>query len=877
MKRILKSLGFKLTIAIASLCTCIGIAYAAWQIVTTNGSIKSPSNALVNNETVDVTIKYVAYTGLEFSYGEHKSYYSSTTISSLTDYNTMVSRVTAKAPSAVLETAANGSSTTYYSASSSPYVFTDSAEKVTVYLYVTSDIKLTRSGNACSGYSYTYSGTYYLEYSEDIYDYQSTTFSNNSYHVFTIASGSGLTRNQVVSELQLDEDGYHYLGLVYEEDGIASSTYYEYGSAINSDTNLYAVFNKAGTSYSDDSITTTINSASSGTLSFYADDGASLSVLDDSTYFEYTNSFALGLRDTSVAIGSSLSVNFALNDGSSSSTGSTARLGSLEPEDSAYQTCDYTVVLQNDLYVDGNLTIGGIYGSTTNTGAEGMINGEYVCLDLNGHNVYVSSTGGLYSYGLIKDTAGSGAIINKGGTVQTLAVAFDYKGGTSTTNSVNNDVFPFFLYSLPYLRCDLYMYYSGSTWGSFNAVCRVKATSYTSATNVNLPFIGDSSSCLFRVGTPVDSSSSFIKYEYDKLENVLADAEVASTSDFNTVYRNLIALKNRFTFSGVDFEFCSITINAGASVTTGELNFPISPFIDIYLEASEFTFSQGIIFMPGSTLYADEDSSIIMSANSEGSAAFYAMNCPYKYWKDGTFVDKDYGYSSPYGEALNNKYFWKYFDAAKIECYGTVYLTQSSYNTSSAPYLLSGIANISAFAYIDSSGNKSSSFSSHEEFFEEMKSTGTVYLKTYGYEKLGYFYSSSSTRGVFRGSASPLVSFGTAYIYDNSTYSIVGEYDSDNNLVYSGETTYFLDTSVSSFDPANSDLTPRECMVVAARARTIYYDGSYYVYFAGVYCNAGTTEIDSTTTSATIDISRVNGTSSLTVAYSSSLGIWQRS
>ena len=116
------------------------------------------------------------------------------------------------------------------------------------------------------------------------------------------------------------------------------------------------------------------------------------------------------------------------------------------------------------------MQVEGNYGVNTSGATQGVITKEYMCLDLNGHNITINNGGKLISDGLIIDSVGTGQInVEGGGYLRTLAVIHDYRGGTMTQSYVNKDVFPFQVYQLPYLRCKARVKYDQTNgWGSLN-------------------------------------------------------------------------------------------------------------------------------------------------------------------------------------------------------------------------------------------------------------------------------------------------------------------------------------------------------------------------------------------------------------------------
>lgn len=307
------------------------------------------------------------------------------------------------------------------------------------------------------------------------------------------------------------------------------------------------------------------------------------------------------------------------------------------------------------------------------------------------------------------------------------------------------------------------------------------------------------------------------------------------------------------------------------AVDTSSMVFPISSFLDISFYNSRVTFEQPVEFQPGVTVYADESSALILSGTSTSRiGSFYAIDTPYDYWDNGTFVSTNNISTGYTRDFLNNQYFWKYFHSAKIDCYGSLLFDKDSshsFNTSSNPYIVSGNANI---AYIGYEGGET--YGDLEEFFEIAINDG-IYIQTYGLDYLGKFYYSSSNGYYYRASAAPLTSFMEAFVFDTTNgYSYTGTFDSETGIFTNDGDglLYFFQSDRTSFSIAKSDrhtVNFTSCTLTADDL-VIYANSTYYVFFAGIYCKITGTYAEGTT-SYTINTARLWTTTTLTVKYTS--------
>ena len=289
----------------------------------------------------------------------------------------------------------------------------------------------------------------------------------------TIDKGSSIPTSFIKNSFYKDSNSKDYEFVGFKEvrsDGNPSDSFISLNKTFITDTTLYAVFNKktldGDTKYN---LSDTINNTSSGTVDFNAGVAVGkLNLSNDFTWLDSEKKVFLGGANTKTTIKEGVKARFIFNDGSDSKKNEfNSDSVHVEPVEENRQ---YTVVLQNDLIINGQMQVEGNYGVNTSGATQGVITKEYMCLDLNGHNITINNGGKLISDGLIIDSVGTGQInVEGGGYLRTLAVIHDYRGGTMTQSYVNKDVFPFQVYQLPYLRCKARVKYDQTNgWGSLN-------------------------------------------------------------------------------------------------------------------------------------------------------------------------------------------------------------------------------------------------------------------------------------------------------------------------------------------------------------------------------------------------------------------------
>lgn len=759
-------------------------------------------------------------------------------------------------------------------------------------------IKVTTSTSLC-GTETKYSGSYFV-YKEEVTK-SFTSESNSDFENSSSIETFYVPKNSILQDNIINT----YTNNIYENKTYSFNKFVKVGedgqetefdwktTKIVEPINLYAVYNTSSTTdptYS--SITKTINDASTNNsedeLKIYI--GASdinCRVTSDSTYFSLDKSFSLGDKNTITNIAEGDTVNFCLSNGDKNKQNNitSGRRNYVEVLNNNLSNCQFKIILQSDLYIDGTMSIASVYGSNHNNYENGTIGPEYVQLDLNGHNIHIGPNGRLESYGLITDSKGTGSIIVNGGFVLTLMTLIDYKGGSATSAANDTKQFPFITFSLPYLRCKTVFKCNNRKWGKMQGLCNIKPSSADLLFDVNVNFLGgsnDEEQHFFSL-EPTYDENAFV--ELDVRKNKRIKEELGDKYLESTEFKYCLDYRIKWNFNKIKMNLIPIGLNLSiTSVDIKEFYFPIPSFFDIKLTGSIFTFKEKIQFLPGSSLIADKDSSIIFDYGYENNGqisndlvANLIINekAPYFYDQSKSFFIKDAfkSYSISFGAELwQSQLFWKYYDEVICYNYGKTLFRKN--NGSNNAYMISGKFNFNdkKVGLIDENDNETLFSDDNKTIFEHLYENNT-YVNTLGFSNLPYFPNQKSNLKIY---ALPLISYDYAYVtsFSNNSleYALKGEWDKDKYLIRHDNKNYFVGFN---YDGAFSD---RDCYLVEANNiysnGVIENNGTFYILFAGIYYPV-TSDFSVGATSASINMKRqYESLTSQVVQFDSSYGYW---
>lgn len=709
----------------------------------------------------------------------------------------------------------------------------------------------------------------------------------------TIDKGSSIPTSFIKNSFYKDPNSKNYEFVGFKEvgsDGKPSDSFISLDKTFITDTTLYAIFNSktldGDTKYN---LSDTINNTSSGTVDFNAGVAVGkLNLSNDFTWLDSEKKVFLGGANTKTTIKKGVNARFIFNDGLESKKNEfgSGSVG-VEPVEENRQ---YTVVLQNDLIINGQMQVEGNYGVNTSGATQGVITKEYMCLDLNGHNITINNGGKLISNGLIIDSVGTGQInVEGGGCLRTLAVIHDYRGGTMTQSYVNNDVFPFQVYQLPYLRCKARIKYDQTNgWGSLNGY--VNAQAFTDKGPIKgqqefeLNFIGSSNSNYFiKLDKPntnsEDSYVDFIGYKENSIDKTSADK-------FYSISQRIKFIINNCNVSIGEFRFDIKVSIISVSVDTSKYSFPISPFFDLEVKNSFLTLDKRIKFLPGSSLIVDKNSTTLLSYDKSAKRAgqisvldksYYYYDKNYKYVttdlikladmsgkdKNGNATEANIS-GDGYGQRVfKAQSFQKYKSNPNVQIKGTLLFKTG--NDSGMNYQLSGTINLSKIGYTSDGTLSSSTIVNSDNPFSELNKQ-SVKVITYGYD---YMIGNCTNNSHVKGFSRPLVSNETAY-YNDGANSYVGTYEDDGIFRANGKTYYFNNDGKYTIDDTTLP-TLKECDYDST-SKIITDNRQQYIYLASMYCKLTSTD----NKTGTVDHTRLseNATVDSKVKYDNTLGKW---
>lgn len=712
----------------------------------------------------------------------------------------------------------------------------------------------------------------------------------------TIDKGSSIPTSFIKNSFYKDSNSKDYEFVGFKEvrsDGKPSDSFISLDKTFITDTTLYAIFNSktldGDTKYN---LSDTINNTSSGTIDFNAGVAVGkLNLSNDFTWLDSEKKVFLGGANAKTTIKKGVNARFIFNDGSESKKN---EFGSgsvfVEPVEENRQ---YTVVLQNDLIINGQMQVEGNYGVNTSGATQGVITKEYMCLDLNGHNITINNGGKLISNGLIIDSVGTGQInVEGGGYLRTLAVIHDYRGGTMTQSYVNKDVFPFQVYQLPYLRCKARVKYNQTNgWGSLNGYVNAQAF------NDKGPIKGQQEFELNFIGSSDSNSNYFIKldkpstYKEDSYVDVIGYKENSinktSANKLYSISQRIKIIINNCSVSIGEFKFDIKVSIASVSVDTSKYSLPISSFFDLEVKNSFLTLDKRIKFLPGSSLIVDKKSTTLLSYDKKAQRAGQISVLDKSYY----YYDKNYNYVTTdlikladmsggkdkngnaternisgdvYGQQVfKAQSFQKYKSNPNVQIKGTLLFKTG--NDSGMDYQLSGTINLNKIGYTSDGTLSSSTIVNSDNPFSELNKQN-VKVITYGYD---YMIGNCSDNSHVKGFSRPLVSNETAY-YNDGTKSYVGTYEDDGIFRADSKTYYFNNDGKYSTNDTTLP-TLKECDY-DSNSKIITDNNQQYIYIASMYCKLTSTD----NKTGTVDHTRLSGNATVNskVKYDNILGKW---
>lgn len=557
------------------------------------------------------------------------------------------------------------------------------------------------------------------------------------------------------------------------------------------------------------------------------------SITNDVSYNAEDNSFMLSVseikgslqmgiaKDSATAV---TNVNASSNDSKptvSANVASTSVSGSATvPVDDNVR--DFTVILQQNTTVTGLMEIGGHTGSIdySNGSPQGLIIGNYVALDLNGHILTVASTGELRSYGYIYDSVGTGKIVvQPGGRFYTQMLIYGWTGGNSSFKSYSAGFSPFEDYNFPYVQVPVELGITSKGVGRMVGYTILYAASTTmgieAIKTMHMPVFGSTTDgAMFTLSLKSGESSATCTMKTTLIE------ESRFKSSYQQIHNDGVDIKNNIAFDGLNVEFTPPYLEVAFSGQSVPLDFrrtrfPVSPMLDTVFCSCNVIVNQQIMIMPGSTMTIDKNSVLKLGYKVTNETPFtvtsliengfeiFGYGVPplvatdSKRLAGGIFSLAYPGYGAQQvngakqGVAFDSDEYggyWDVFGSASVNVYGTIEFQSGNHEE----YVLSGNINASYFR-VDSGDAKPWTLSNLTAV--NLKSTTAtsqnVALRTYGSitalgtgveaEVRAYHYYSM-----------PMINNGIAYVVDAGTGGTPGNY------VYNGAMsgTYDVDSGL---------------------------------------------------------------------------------
>lgn len=882
-------------LALLTLFLSVSISTVGFSSFVINNKLNTTSTIQINktnkDEKVKISFKYQVCTGYKETEGnEEAAKYNNVeigteSITNKDEYNKFFEIVKALCETGFPDNTVEASSTPYKRKGKGNY------SGYNVYIKVSKKIETYRLF-----FKTHYSGEYTITVKKVnvqlAYNFPSTSTS------ITFDKGSSIPTSFIKNSFYKDSNSKNYEFVGFKEvgsDGKPSDSFISLDKTFITDTTLYAIFNSktldGDTKYN---LSDTINNTPSGTVDFNAGVAVGkLNLSNDFTWLDSEKKVFLGGANTKTTINKEVIARFLFNDGSESKKNEfKSEYVHVEPDEKNRQ---YTVVLQNDLIINGQMQVEGNYGVNTSGATQGVITKEYMCLDLNGHNITINNGGKLISDGLIIDSVGTGQInVEGGGYLRTLAVIHDYRGGTMTQSYVNKDVFPFQVYQLPYLRCKARVKYDQTNgWGSLNGYVNAQAFTDVDAgltvikgqQEFELNFIGSSDSNYF---IKLDKPSTYKEDSYvDVIGYKENSIDETSANKLYSISQRIKIIINNCSVSIGEFKF-DIKVNIiSVSVDTSKYSLPISSFFDLEVKNSFLTLDKRIKFLPGSSLIVDKNSTTLLSYDKKAKRAgqisvldksYYYYDKNYKYVttdlikladmsggkdKNGNATEANISGDNYGQQVFKAQSFQKYKSNPNVQIKGTLLFKTG--NDSGMDYQLSGTINLSKIGYTtDGTLSRSTIVNSNNPFSELNKQS--VKVITYGYD---YMIGNCSNNSHVKGFSRPLVSNETAY-YNDGINSYVGTYEDDGIFRTNNKTYYF--NNDGKYKTNDTTLpTLKECDY-DSNSKIITDNNQKYIYIASMYCKLTSTD----NKTGAVDHTRLseNATVDSKVKYDSTLEKW---
>lgn len=385
----------------------------------------------------------------------------------------------------------------------------------------------------------------------------------------------------------------------------------------------------------------------------------------------------------------------------------------------------YVLKLNRDIILTGRITIGaytGYYGSNSEYSQisyQGFIIGDYCTLDLSGHDIIVANPSGINDFnslamidcwGQLKDSIGDGTVVLEDSSkfYASMVIEDIYHEKRIPYTYFSNDN-PFAMYRCPYWTCNTMIKSGAIVFGKYR-IDLGGNNSYSS--HGDIPLIGSERKIDL---SNFDFSSFLIKLDSGYI--------VRNTSTNNTLDGNNATIKNDMLNQKINYEIYDANCSIGnfsllvsyssisVNINSDTYDFFISPYYNFYLYNTEFNLDKYLVFMPGSYLYVDNNSTLNMTYGEKifqegfvygfGLEEVTKMTIPDKNYQPVSglvFLNELYkmddlktvlgvlgnknteGYSCKiYQDSNIRTNFWNKLNRAKADIYGTINFIKQNY------------------------------------------------------------------------------------------------------------------------------------------------------------------------------------------------------
>ncbi len=309
--------------------------------------------------------------------------------------------------------------------------------------------------------------------------------------------------------------------------------------------------------------------------------------------------------------------------------------------------CKYNLQLNRDIILMGNITVGGMtgfYGDDSNYSQisyQGFIIGDYCTLDLNGHDLIVGDPNDgamLDVWGQVTDSSAEKEgtlVLDSSATMYAVMVVEDvyHEKRMPYTYYSNDNIFA--MYRCPYWDCNTIINSGASVYGKYRIDLGGLGTDWIYG---DIKLIGKTESLII-------INNGYVKRTVGTNQTIKNLGGVY-TNDWLYQMINYEAYDASITFNKFELPFEYSGFNADMD-STG-YSFFISPYFDFQLYGCTLNLNQHLVFMPGSSLYIDSNSTLNISYQenkSMSSISASGITIPEKYWQASggmTFLNEFY-------------------------------------------------------------------------------------------------------------------------------------------------------------------------------------------------------------------------------------------